>query len=234
MLGISDYDMDFHRRWSSLLSFLWVVSIVYAPVAFSSLNGVRVIQPIWMLGQFRIHLISYGELELWYHLTIETAIKLSFSGAIFPLILAIVSIIVVSRNLTASQASVLTSTAVVLTILMGRLGVIVRAGDMTWLGPGPITMFLALLLQCLNSWILREKSPVIASIAIYASLFVGLFFGDLLQAYYFDGFRSVVTGGAMLSDGLVWVPSFFTLIFRFIHPIDEFFRSNLVHQKERL
>ncbi len=101
-------------------------------------------------------------------------------------------------------------------IIVGLLGV-----RMTWIsgiGPGLLGTTLCLPVLVYISWALRDRSPVICSLFVYVSLFFGLFIGDIILAYRLDGFQSIITGGLLLSDGLIWVPSAFALIFRFLHP----------------
>ncbi len=203
--------------WSFFIAFIWVLSLAYLPNSINILAGEKIIQPLWMFGKFRVHSVNYGDLEIWFHFTVESALRLSFLGAIFPLSLALTSILMTSRNIVLRQKLLLLCTTVITAIIFGLLGSETSVWGLSGVGPGLAGMVLIITLQVLNSWTLREQSSIIASIIVYVSLFFGFFLGDIIFACRIDQFQSLVTGGMLLSDGLVLFPSVVALLFRFGH-----------------
>jgi len=200
------------RIWSKLVIYLWLVSIIYLPISINVYSESRILTPIFRILGFHIHLISYGDIEFWFYFGSEAAIKLSLLGAIFPFIIGLITIALISKKLNSQEKGLVLLGIGFSAVLSGMLGGGIVILNITGLGPGIWGIVPVLLVQILVARKVSYQSSAIIPLVIYSSSFFGLFIGDLILAYRYDFFRSVVTGGLLLSDGLVWIPSAFSLI----------------------
>ncbi len=215
-----------------LTNYLWVLSILYMPFLLIVFAEGSILSLIYIFSGLRVFVANYGDIQFWWYVGYLMAIRVSLLGAVFPCIIACVSISQVYRTLNRKQSSF-----VILSIVLSALSFLCLGGfnevmGIQGIGPGLFGAIVILIVQTLNSNWLRTLHKEIVSIIVYCTTFVGYFIGDLLIAYRLDQFQSVVTGGFLLSDGLVLIPSLTALLIYHLHPLDESIRKLLQYVRD--